>query len=83
VSGFKVHVYHFLEVSIFPGAVYTLLLQLTRDITELFHSYFLNSDPHPSQSGEGREEAEEEETKTGEYFYMMSDARYQQRRCSG
>ena len=42
VSGFEVHTYQILEISIFPGANYKLVIKLTRDIAELFHSYFLN-----------------------------------------
>jgi hypothetical protein len=50
VAGFEVHPYQFMEVSIFPGADYKLTLQLTRNIVELFHAYFL------TQEGEGGRE---------------------------
>ncbi len=44
VAGFEVNPYQFLEVSIFPGADYKLTFQLTRNIVELFHTYFLTQD---------------------------------------
>jgi hypothetical protein len=47
VNGVPVTAYQFLELSIFPGAHYTLLLQLSRDMTELFHAYFLTSHDGP------------------------------------
>jgi hypothetical protein len=44
VAGLEVHPYQFLELSIFPGANYKLTIQLTRNVMELFHAYFLTQD---------------------------------------
>lgn len=55
LGGLRVAAYQFLEVSIFPGANYKVLIQLTKDITELFHAYFLTTHdvhaPLPSTHG--------------------------------
>jgi hypothetical protein len=41
-------------VSIFPGVAYKMVIQLTRNITELFHAYFLTQDtPHLAVTDEG------------------------------
>ncbi|EWM25535.1 conserved uncharacterized protein [Nannochloropsis gaditana] len=44
VAGYEVHPYQFMDVSIFPGADYKLTFQLTRNIVELLHAYFLTQD---------------------------------------
>lgn len=49
VAGLEVHPYQFMELSIFPGANYKLTIQLTRNVMELFHAYFLTQD----QAGSG------------------------------
>jgi len=50
VAGLEIHPYQFMEISIFPGADYKLTFQLTRNIVEVFHAYFL------TQDGEGGRE---------------------------